>query len=51
LPEAGSSWQEDRTWCDTGKALRVPKSGTVEVSDPDASAKKTVGAMVATLDL
>ncbi|MEO6892091.1 MAG: helix-turn-helix domain-containing protein [Ktedonobacteraceae bacterium] len=40
LHEAGYTWQEDRTWCDTGKAIRVRKSGTVEVRDPDASAKK-----------
>ncbi len=40
LHEAGCTWQQDRTWCDTGKALRVRKSGTVEVRDPDASAKK-----------
>lgn len=38
--EAGYTWQEDRTWCKTGTALRVRKSGTVEVTDPDACAKK-----------
>jgi transposase len=42
LHEAGYSWQQDRTWCDTGKALRVRKSGTVEVTDPDATGKKTL---------
>ena len=41
LHEAGYSWQQDRTWCDTGKAIRVRKSGTVEVTDPDATGKKT----------
>lgn len=41
LPEAGYSWQQDRTWCDTGKAIRVRKSGPVEVTDPDATGKKT----------
>lgn len=40
LHEAGYTWQQDRTWCDTGKAIRVRKSGTVEVRDPDATAKK-----------
>jgi transposase len=40
LHEAGFTWQEDRTWCETGKAIRVRKSGTVEVRDPDACAKK-----------
>lgn len=40
LHEAGYTWQEDRTWCDTGTAIRVRKSGTVEVRDPDACAKK-----------
>lgn len=40
LHEAGYTWQKDRTWCKTGTALRVRKSGTVEVSDPDACAKK-----------
>jgi transposase len=40
LHEAGYTWQEDRTWCKTGTALRVRKSGTVEVTDPDACAKK-----------
>ena len=29
LHEAGYTWQEDRTWCDTGKAIRVCKSGPV----------------------
>ncbi len=42
LHEAGYSWQQDRTWCDTGKAIRVRKSGTVEVTDPDATGKKTL---------
>jgi transposase len=41
LHEAGWSWQQSRTWCDTGKALRKRKSGVVEVTDPDAEAKKT----------
>ena len=41
LHEAGYTWQQDRTWCDTGKAIRVRKSGSVEVTDPDAVGKKT----------
>jgi transposase len=40
LHEAGYTWQQDRTWCNTGKAIRVRKSGQVEVSDPDAGAQK-----------
>jgi len=41
LREAGWSWQKDMTWCETGKAKRKRKTGVVEVSDPDATAKKT----------
>jgi transposase len=41
LHEAGYTWQHDRTWCDTGKAIHVRKSGPVEVTDPDAVGKKT----------
>jgi transposase len=41
LHDAGWSWQQSRTWCATGKALRKRKSGVVEVTDPDAEAKKT----------
>lgn len=44
LHEAGLSWQRDRSWCHTGRALRRRKAGVghveVEVHDPDASAKK-----------
>ena len=40
LHEAGYTWQHDRTWCDTGKAIRVRKSGPVGVTDPDAAGKK-----------
>jgi hypothetical protein len=29
LHEAGYTWQRDRSWCDTGKAIRVRKSGQV----------------------
>ena len=41
LHEAGYTWQHDRTWCDTGKAIRMRKSGPIEVTDPDAAGKKT----------
>jgi transposase len=42
LHAAGYTWQESRTWCATGTALRKRKAGVVTVSDPDA-AKKGVG--------
>ncbi len=38
--DAGYTWQRDRTWCPTGQAVRVRKSGPVMVTDPDAQAKK-----------
>lgn len=41
LHDAGWSWQQSRTWCETGKALRKRKAGVVEVVDPDAEAKKS----------
>ncbi|MCI0398397.1 MAG: helix-turn-helix domain-containing protein [Chloroflexi bacterium] len=41
LREAGLSWQESRSWCETGKVKRQRKGGVVEVTDPDAEAKKT----------
>ena len=41
LHEAGLRWQKDRSWCETGTAIRKRKSGTVTVRDPDAEAKKT----------
>ncbi len=41
LRQAGWSWQQDRTWCDTGKVKRKRKEGIVEVVDPDATPKKT----------
>jgi transposase len=40
LHEAGITWQKDRTWCETGQAIRKRKRGEVKVQDPDASAKK-----------
>jgi hypothetical protein len=41
LHEAGWSWQKDRTWCETGKVERKRNGEVVEVTDPDAVAKKT----------
>ncbi len=40
LRDAGYTWHRDRTWCPTGQAVRVRKSGPVTVTDPDAQAKK-----------
>jgi transposase len=45
LHQAGYSWQENRTWCHTGRALRKRKrkDGTtevVEVTDPQATEKR-----------
>jgi hypothetical protein len=40
LRDAGYTWQRDRTWCSTGQAVRVRKSGPVTVTDPDTEAKK-----------
>lgn len=40
LHEAGFTWQESRTWCDTGVALRKRKEGVVEVTDPEADQKR-----------
>jgi transposase len=40
LHDAGIAWQHDRTWCETGVAIRKRKRGEVKVYDPDTSAKK-----------
>jgi transposase len=40
LHEAGLSWQENRTWCDTGVVLRKRKSGVVRVVDPETPKKR-----------
>lgn len=40
LREAGFIWSKDRSWCQTGTAVRKRKSGTVTVHDPDAVAKR-----------
>lgn len=41
LHDAGFVWTKDRSWCETGTALRKRKSGTVTVTDPDATPKKS----------
>jgi transposase len=41
LREAGFSWQQSRSWCETGQVLRKRKRGVVKVTDPQATAKKT----------
>jgi len=41
LHEGGLRWGKDRSWCETGTAVRKRKSGTVTVTDPDAVPKKT----------
>jgi transposase len=41
LLEAGCSWQETRSWCETGTVTRKRQRGQVTVTDPDATAKKT----------
>jgi hypothetical protein len=41
LWDAGYSWQENRTWCHTGTVVRKRKAGSVEVTDPDTTPKKT----------
>jgi transposase len=40
LHDGGLSWQRDRSWCETGEALRKRKDTTVIVHDLDAPAKK-----------
>ncbi len=40
LQEAGSSYQRTRTWCPTGTAQRVRKSGVVTVIDSETEEKK-----------
>lgn len=41
LHDAGMTWGKDRTWCETGTVVRKRKSGSVTVTDPDATPKKT----------
>ena len=40
LHDAGWTWQKDRTWCNTGTVTRKRKGVAVEVTDPEAEAKK-----------
>lgn len=40
LHDAGFTWSKDRSWCETGMAVRKRKSGTVTAIDPDATPKK-----------
>lgn len=40
LHEAGYAFGKTRTWCPTGTAQRVRKSGTVQTEDPKAQEKK-----------
>jgi transposase len=40
LEEAGSSYQRTRSWCPTGMAQRVRKSGVVTVVDPKTEEKR-----------
>ncbi|MCP4209357.1 MAG: helix-turn-helix domain-containing protein [Shimia sp.] len=40
LHEAGWSCQQDGSWCETGKVERKRQGQVVEVTDPDAAAKK-----------
>jgi hypothetical protein len=41
LHAAGWTCQKDRTWCQTGTVTRKRKGVAVEVTDPEAEAKKT----------
>ena len=41
LLEGGYSWQQSRSWCQTGTAVRKRKRGKVTVTDPDTEPKKT----------
>lgn len=40
LYEAGYSWQHNRSWSQTGQAVRKRQTGKVIVTDPDTEAKK-----------
>jgi transposase len=41
LRDEGWTWQKNRTWCKTGTVTRKRKGEIVEVTDPEAEAKKT----------
>jgi hypothetical protein len=40
LHQGGYTWQENRTWCDTGTVKRKRKEGVVLVTDPNAVEKR-----------
>jgi transposase len=40
LHEAGYTFQQNRTWCETGKVKRKKKGAVVEVVDPQAAQKR-----------
>jgi len=40
LHRAGYTWQQERTWCDTGTVQRKRKEGVVTVTDPLAPQKR-----------
>lgn len=40
LQDAGSSYQQSRTWCPTGTAQRRRKAGVVKVTDPQTEQKR-----------
>ncbi len=40
LEDAGSSYQKTRSWCPTGTAQRVRKTGVVTVTDPETEKKR-----------
>jgi hypothetical protein len=40
IHQAGYTWQQDRTWCDTGTVQRKRKEGIVTVTDPLAAEKR-----------
>lgn len=40
LEDAGASYQRTRTWCPTGTAVRVRKTGAVRVADPKTEEKR-----------
>jgi transposase len=40
LQDAGSSYQQTRTWCPTGTAIRKRKAGPVQVVDPQTEEKR-----------
>ena len=41
MHDAGWTCQQGRTWSQTGTVMRKRKGVTVEVTDPEAEAKKT----------